>query len=87
MDYWKSWAKAALIRALKTACQTAIGVIGAATIMSELDWLTVGSAALLAAIVSILTSLAGLPEVDAAVDTSDVAAAHSEPLDGGNDED
>lgn len=87
MDYWKSWAKAALIRALKTACQTAIGVIGAATIMSELDWLTVGSAALLAAIVSILTSLAGLPEVDAAVDTSDVAAAHSEPLDGGNDAD
>ena len=87
MDYWKSWAKAALIRAIKTACQTAIGVIGAATIMSELDWLTVGSAALLAAIVSILTSLAGLPEVDAAVDTSDVAAAHSEPLDGGSDED
>lgn len=87
MDYWKSWAKAALIRAIKTACQTAIGVIGAATIMSELDWLTVGSAALLAAIVSILTSLAGLPEVDAAVDTSDVATAHSEPLDGGNDAD
>ena len=87
MDYWKSWAKAAIIRAIKTACQTAIGVIGAATIMSELDWLTVGSAALLAAIVSLLTSLAGLPEVDAAVDTSDVAAAHNEPLDGGSNED
>lgn len=82
MDYWKQWAKAAAIRAIKTACQTAIGVIGAATIMSELDWLTVGSAALLSAIVSVLTSLAGLPEVgtDDGVDVSDVAAAHSENL-------
>lgn len=82
MDYWKQWAKAAAIRAIKTACQTAIGVIGAATIMSELDWLTVGSAALLSAIVSVLTSLAGLPEVgsDDNVDVSDVAAAHSESL-------
>ena len=87
MNYWIIWAKAAGVRAVKTACQTAIGVIGAASVISGVDWLTVGSAALLAAIVSILTSLAGLPEVDAAVDTSDVAAAHSEPLDGGNDED
>lgn len=64
MSYWKQWAKAAAVRALKTACQTAIGVIGAASVMGSVDWLTVGSAALLAAVVSILTSLAGLPEVE-----------------------
>ncbi len=82
MVYWKQWAKAAGIRALKTACQTAIGVIGAASVMGSVDWVTVGSAALLAAVVSVLTSLAGLPEVDEAVDTSDVAAAHSDDLSG-----
>lgn len=63
MTYWAKWARAAGVRAVKTACQTAIGVIGGASLMGELDWLTVGSAALLAAIVSVLTSLAGLPEV------------------------
>lgn len=87
-EYWKKWAKAAGIRAVKTACQTAVGVIGGASLMGELDWLTVGSAALLAAVVSILTSLAGLPEVDAGVDVSDVAAAHSEDMsEGAYDED
>lgn len=80
--YWKQWIKAAGVRAVKTACQTAIGVIGAASVMGGVEWLTVGSAALLAAIVSLLTSLAGLPEVedDEGVDVSDVAAAHSESL-------
>lgn len=84
MVYWKQWAKAAGVRAVKTACQTAVGVIGAASLMSELDWLTVGSAALLSAVVSILTSLAGLPEVDddSDVDVSDVAAAHGDDLSG-----
>ena len=84
MTYWKQWAKAAAVRAVKTACQTAIGVIGAASVMGSVDWLTVGSAALLAAVVSVLTSLAGLPEVgdDADVDTADVAAAHGDDLSG-----
>ena len=84
MVYWGQWAKAAGIRAVKTACQTAIGVIGAASVMGSVDWLTVGSAALLAAVVSVLTSLAGLPEVtdDADVDTADVAAAHGDDLSG-----
>lgn len=73
MDYWKQWAKAAGIRAVKTACQTAVGVIGAASVMGGVDWVTAGSAALLAAIVSVLTSLAGLPEVsDAGEDGTDV---------------
>lgn len=57
------WAKAAGIRAIKTVAQTAIGVIGASAVMSEVDWAVVGSAALLAGILSILTSVAGLPEV------------------------
>ena len=82
MVYWKLWVKAAGIRALKTACQTAIGVIGAASVMGSVDWLTVGSAAALAAVVSVLTSLAGLPEVNEDVDTSEVATAHSEPMNG-----
>lgn len=82
MVYWKLWIKAAGVRALKTACQTAIGVIGAASVMGSVDWVTVGSAALLAAVVSVLTSLAGLPEVSEDVDTSEVAAAHSDDLSG-----
>jgi len=57
------WLKAATIRAIKTAAQAAIGAIGAATVFSEVDWRVVGGTALLATIVSYLTSLAGLPEV------------------------
>lgn len=60
----KAWIVAALIRALKTVCQTAVAMIGTSAVMSEVNWLMVGSAALLAGILSILTSLAGIPEVD-----------------------
>ena len=62
MRDWKEWAKAAGIRAIKTMAQAAIGAIGAAAILSEVNWLVVGSTALLAGIVSMLTSIAGLPE-------------------------
>lgn len=62
MKFSISWIKAALIRALKTVCQTAIAMIGTAAVMSSVDWKMVASAALLAGIISILTSLAGLPE-------------------------
>lgn len=62
MKFSISWVKAALIRALKTVCQTAIAMIGTAAVMSNVDWKMVSSAALLAGIISILTSLAGLPE-------------------------
>ena len=60
----KKWWKAAGIRALKTVAQTAIATIGTSAVMSEVNWLAVGSASLLAGILSMLTSLAGLPEVE-----------------------
>lgn len=58
------WAKAAGVRAAKTAAEAALGIIGASAYMGEVAWPLVGSAALLAAIVSVITSLAGVPEVD-----------------------
>ena len=61
---FKKWIKAAGIRAIKTICQTAIATIGTSAAMSEVNWLMVGSTSLLAGILSILTSLAGLPEVE-----------------------
>lgn len=59
----KKWWKAAGIRALKTVCQTAIATIGTSVYIIEVDWIAVLSASLLAGILSMLTSLAGLPEV------------------------
>lgn len=58
-----NWFKAAGIRALKTAAQTAVATIGVSAVMQEVDWAVVGSTALLAAILSLLTSLGGLPEL------------------------
>ena len=60
---FKSWLRAAGIRAIKTIAQTAIATIGTSAILSEVNWAVVGSAALLAGILSLLTSVAGLPEV------------------------
>ena len=60
---FKHWLKAAGIRAIKTIAQTAIATIGTSAILSEVNWAVVGSAALLAGILSLLTSVAGLPEV------------------------
>lgn len=57
------WAKAAGIRALKTVAQTAIATIGTTALISQVDWVIVGSASLLAGVLSLLTSVAGLPEV------------------------
>lgn len=60
----KNWWRAAGIRAIKTIAQTAIGCIGASAILSDVDWAVVGSAAVLAGVVSLLTSIAGLPEAE-----------------------
>ena len=62
-NYWKNWLKAAGIRALKTCAQTAVATIGTAAVIGEVNWALVGSAALLSGILSMLTSVAGLPEV------------------------
>lgn len=63
-EYWKKWIKAAGVRAIKTVAQTAVATIGTSAVMGEVNWLAVGSASLLAGILSLLTSVAGLPEVD-----------------------
>ena len=63
MKNWKAWAKAAGVRAVKTVAQTAAATIGTSAAMGDVNWLMVGSASLLAGILSLLTSIAGLPEV------------------------
>ena len=60
---FKLWIKCAGIRAIKTVCQTAIATIGTSAVMSEVNWVLVGSASLLSGILSLLTSIAGIPEV------------------------
>lgn len=60
----KKWWKAAGIRALKTFFQTFVASVGTSVVMSDVDWVFVGSASALAAILSLATSLAGLPEVE-----------------------
>ena len=62
--FTKEWIKASLIRALRTVCQTAIATIGTSALLSEVNWVAVASSSALAGVLSILTSLAGLPEVE-----------------------
>ena len=64
MRDWKAWFKAAGIRALKTVAQTAAATIATAATMGDVNWIMVGSASLLAGILSLLTSVAGLPELE-----------------------
>jgi len=64
MIFTKRWWKAALVRALKTVAQCAVGLIPAAATIAEVNWATVAGTAALAGLVSLLTSLAGLPEVE-----------------------
>ena len=59
----KKWFKCAGIRAVKTMAQTAIATIGVAAVMGDVNWISVGSASLLSGILSVMTSVAGIPEV------------------------
>ena len=61
---WKEWLKYAGIRAIKTVAQTAIATIGTTAVLEEVNWIAVASASVLAGVLSLLTSLAGLPELD-----------------------
>ena len=62
MKNWKKWAKAAAIRAVKTVAQTAVATIGTSAVLGDVNWLAVASASALAGVLSVLTSVAGLPE-------------------------
>lgn len=64
MRDWKKWTKAAGVRAVKTVAQAAVAGIGTAAVMGQVDWRYVVSASVLAGVLSVLTSVAGLPEVD-----------------------
>lgn len=63
-DYWKKWIKCAGIRAIKTIAQTALATIGTSAVISDVNWVLCLSASAVAGICSLLTSIAGLPEVE-----------------------
>lgn len=62
-NYWKKWLTAAGIRAVKTVVQTAVATIGTSAVLGDVNWIMVASASALAGILSLLTSIAGIPEV------------------------
>lgn len=63
-NYWKNWIKAAGIRAIKTVAQTAIATIGTSAVLGDVNWVMVASASALAGLLSLLTSISGIPEVE-----------------------
>lgn len=86
-ENWKEWAKAAGIRALKTFAQCALSMLGVGLAIQDVNWLNVLSVSAVAAIISILTSVAGLPEVRLAAQVKELESAHPNPKDEGVDED
>ena len=82
----RTWAKAAAIRALKTCCQTAVATIGTTAVIEAVDWKLVASASVLAGVLSVLTSVAGLPEVE--MDKEELPADYwEEPIEEEGEED
>lgn len=63
-EYWKNWAKAAGVRAVKTVAQTFVATIGTAAVLQDVNWIMVLSASVLSGVISLATSVAGLPEVN-----------------------
>lgn len=63
-EYWKNWAKAAGVRAVKTVAQTFVATIGTAAVLQDVNWVMVLSASVLSGVISLATSVAGLPEVN-----------------------
>jgi hypothetical protein len=77
-DKIKRWLIAAGVRALKTAAQTAASIISVGTIMQDIDWMMVASASGLSAVLSILTSIAGIPEVEDGASLKALTAGESD---------
>ena len=71
MKNWKSWFHAAAVRAVKTVAQTAAATIGTSAVLGDVDWIMVASASALAGILSLLTSVAGLPELKTSAETEE----------------
>lgn len=81
----KIWIKAALVRAVRTIAQAAASLIGVGAVMSDIDWPMVASASLVAGILSLLTSLAGLPEVEMEQKAADNEACYAKVLQEANE--